>query len=59
MTLRSTALAVTCMTLIALAVGCGDATPVDPKPAGPPDTRLKPAENGKGSPTPAPAVRGD
>ena len=47
------------MTLVALAVGCGDATPVDPKPAGPPDTRLKPAENGKGSPTPAPAVRGD
>lgn len=45
--------------LAGLLAGCDGAKPVDPKPAGPPDTRLKPAENGKSAPAPAPAVRGD
>ncbi len=41
-------------------VGCDGGQSVDPKPAGPPDTRLKPADaGGKGTPAPAPAVRGD
>ncbi len=45
--------------LSALVLGCGDSKPIDPKPAGPPDTRLQPAENGRSTPAPAPAVRGD
>jgi hypothetical protein len=45
--------------VMTLVVGCGATTTVDPKPAGPPDTRLKPAENGKSTPSPAPAIRGD